>query len=228
MQILAVEASKADIEAMDSIFKVFWPGVSLVTEQTGQGALAVIGQQMPQLIILDLVVPGTDCFGLIKEIRLFSTVPLIVIDSERNESSLIRSFELGADDYITKPLRPLELLVRAKAIMRRVQGIDCSQYIVAGLLRLHASLHMAYLGEQEVRLTRTENIILRHLMENAGHTVTHSSLSQKIWGDDSTDASATLRVYIERLRKKLGDDPKNPALIQTETGLGYRLIKTNA
>jgi len=228
MRILVVEPVKADTEAMNSVFKMFWHGVSLEMAQTGREALGAIERQMPELVVLDLGVADIDSYEIIKGIRLFSSVPIIVVDKDLNESSLIRSFEIGADDYVFKPLRPLELLVRAKSIMRRIQGINQDQNVVAGLLRLHASLHLVYLGDKAVKLTRTENIILRHLMENVGNTVTHSSLAQKVWGDDSTDASAALRVYIERIRRKLGDNSKNPSLIFTETGLGYRLVKPAA
>jgi DNA-binding response OmpR family regulator len=225
MRILVAEPVKADTEAISSVFKLLWQGILIDAAATGREAFVCFERQHPDLFVLDLALPDTDSFGMIKEIRLFSSVPLIVIDIAQNESSLIRAFELGADDYVVKPLRPFELLVRAKAIMRRAHGGSMDQHIVAGLLRLHASLHLAYMGEKEVRLTRTENIILRHLMENVGHTVTHGSLAQTVWGDDSTDASATLRVYIERIRKKLGDNSKHPSLILTETGLGYRLVQ---
>ena len=204
---------------------MFWQGVLLDLVQTDRDAFVSMEKQRPELVVLDLALPSSNSFEMIREIRLFSLVPIIVIDVSHNESSLIRSFELGADDYVVKPLSPFELMVRAKAILRRIQGGNQDQYIIAGLLRLHASLHLAYLGEKEIHLTRTENIILRHLMENVGNTVTHGSLAQKVWGDDSTDASATLRVYIERIRKKLGDNSKRPSLILTETGLGYRLIQ---
>ncbi|AKG53090.1 response regulator transcription factor [Dehalogenimonas etheniformans] len=225
MRILVVEPVKSDVEAISSIFAMFLPGITLVTVATGTEGLISVEQQTPDLLILDLAVPDIDGFEMIKTIRLFSSIPIIVIDSNHNESSLIRSIEFGADDYITKPIRPLELLARVKSIMRRRQGTNQDQYIVAGLLRLDASLHRVYVGDKEVRLTRTENIILRHLMENAGNTVTHGNLAQKIWGDDSTEASATIRVYVDRIRKKLGDDSKSPSMIFTETGLGYRLVK---
>ena len=225
MRILVVGSIKSDVEAIASVFKMFWQGVLIDATQTEQELLTSIEQQRPDLVVLDLAVPGTDSFEMIKEIRLFSSIPIIVIDTNHNESSLIRSFELGADDYVFKPLMPFELLVRAKAIMRRVRGGNQDQSIIAGLLRLHASLHLVYIGEKEVHLTRTENIILRHLMENAGNTVTHVSIAQKVWGDDYTDSSATLRVYIERIRKKLGDNSKHPSMILTETGLGYRLVQ---
>ena len=138
---------------------------------------------------------------------------------------MVRSFELGADDYFVKPYKQLELVLRAKAIVRRANGINEGESLVVGLLRLHALLHRVYVGDKEVSLTPTENNILRHMMENVGHIVTYSSLAQQVWGDDYPDASSTLKVYIKRLRQKLGDDSKRPSMILNETGLGYRLVK---
>ncbi|PPD58411.1 response regulator transcription factor [Dehalogenimonas etheniformans] len=225
MNILLLEPVKSDIEAIGSIFNMCVPGVILVNVATGNAGLVSFEQQPPDLVILDLAIPDVDSFEMIKAIRLYSSVPLIVIDIDHDESSLIRSIEFGADDYISKPIHPLELLARAKSILRRSRGVNQDQYIVAGLLRLDASLHRVHVGDKEVRLTRTENIILRHLMENAGNIVTYSNLAHKIWGDDWTESSATIRVYIDRIRKKLGNDSKSPSMIVTETGLGYRLVK---
>ncbi|PPD58051.1 response regulator transcription factor [Dehalogenimonas etheniformans] len=224
MRFLVIEPVRADLEAINSIFKMCWHGILIIAAHTGAEAWETIEKRLPDLIILDLTMPDIDSFEMVKSVRLFSSVPLIVIDANQNESSLVRSFELGADDYLIKPLRPLELLARTKSLMRRISTNRNDQILVAGMLRLHASLHMAYLGDKEVALTRTEHVILRHLVENMGNTVSHRSIAQKVWGDDSVDSSASLRVYIEHIRKKLGDNSRCPSLILTETGFGYRLI----
>ncbi len=152
-------------------------------------------------------------------------MPLAVISSDANESTMVRFFELGADDYFVKPFKPLELVLRVKAIIRRANGINEGESLAVGLLRLDALLHRVHTGDKEVSLTPTENNILRHMMENVGHIVTYSSLAHQVWGDDHPDASATLKVYIKRLRQKLGDDSRRPSMILNETGLGYRLVR---
>ena len=225
MDVLVFEPNKKDAEAIASVFNVLLQGSTLIPAKNCAETLGLIEQRSPQLVILDAYLPGTDCFDLIRDIRLFSNVAVIVLDGEQNDNSLIRAFELGADEYLVKPFKPLELLVRAKAVVRRSCGTDDSESLKTGLLRLDSLLHRVEIGNKQISLTRTENTILRHLMKNVGRIVSHSSLARELWGDSYPEASATLRTYIERLRKKLGDDPKQPSLIFTETGLGYRLVK---
>jgi DNA-binding response OmpR family regulator len=225
MNLLAVTPNKEEAESIAAVFKMLWPGTNILTATDGQEALSIIEKRNPDFLLVNLTVPAGDCLDLIRDVRFFSSVPLVVISNDVNESTMVRSFELGADDYFVKPFKPLELVLRAKAIVRRANNVNEGESLVVGLLRLHALLHRVYVGDKEVSLTPTENNILRHMMENVGHIVTYSSLAHRVWGDDYPDASSTLKVYIKRLREKLGDDCKRPSMILNETGLGYRLVK---
>ncbi len=225
MNLLAVAPNKEEAESVTAVFKMLWPGTNIFAATDSQEALSALEKRRPDFLLVNLAVPAGNCLDLIRDVRLFSSVPLAVISSDANESTMVRSFELGADDYFVKPFKPLELVLRVKAIIRRANGINEGESLVVGLLRLHALLHRVYIGDKEVSLTPTENNILRHMMENVGHIVTYSSLAHQVWGDDYPDASATLKVYIKRLRQKLGDDSRRPSMILNETGLGYRLVR---
>ncbi|APV45249.1 two-component system, OmpR family, KDP operon response regulator KdpE [Dehalogenimonas formicexedens] len=225
MDLLVVAPKQEDTDSPAAIFKMLWPGTNVVTSTSSQEALSIVEKRHPDFMLLNIASPSGAWLDLIRDIRLFSAVPLVVVSNDANESTMVRSFELGADDYFVKPYKPLELVLRTKAIIKRANGSNEGESLVVGLLRLHALLHRVYVGDKEVSLTPTENNILRHMMENVGHIVTYSSLAQQVWGDDYPDASATLKVYIKRLRQKLGDDCKRPSMILNETGLGYRLVK---
>jgi len=225
MNLLVVTSTREENESIAAIFKMLWPGTNVLSAGNSQEAVSILEKRNPEFLLVNLTIQASASLDLIRDVRLFSSIPLVVISSDPNESTMVRSFELGADDYFTKPFKPLELVLRAKAIMRRAHGVNEGESMVVGLLRLHALLHRVYVGDKEVALTPTENNILRHMMENVGHIVTYSSLAQQVWGDDYPDAPSTLKVYIKRLRQKLGDDSKRPSMILNETGLGYRLVK---
>jgi DNA-binding response OmpR family regulator len=225
MNLLVMAPNTEEIESIGAVFKMLWPGINILSASESQETLALLEKRHPEFLLINMAVPTGSALDLIREVRLFSSVPLAVISSDANESTMVRSFELGADDYFVKPFKPLELVLRTKAIIRRANGVNEGESLVVGLLRLHALLHRVYVGDKEVSLTPTENNILRHMMENVGHIVTYSSLAHQVWGDDYPDASSTLKVYIKRLRQKLGDDSKRPSMILNETGLGYRLVK---
>ncbi len=225
MNLLVVTSTREENESIAAIFNMLWPGTNVLSAEDCQEAIPILEKRRPELLLTTLTVPASSCLNLIREVRLFSKIPLVVISSDPNESTMVRSFELGADDYFMKPFKPLELVLRTKAIIKRAHGVNEGESLVVGLLSLHALLHRVNIGDKEVALTPTENNILRHMMENVGHIVTYSSLAQQVWGGDYPDASSTLKVYIKRLRQKLGDDSKNPSMILTETGLGYRLVK---
>ena len=225
MNLLIVTPCQEETESIAAIFNMLWLGTNILTAPSSQEALSLLEKRHPEFLLVNLTVPAGSHLDLIRNVRLFSSVPLVVISNDPNESTMVRSFKLGADDYFVKPFKPLELVLRAKAIIRREHGVNEGQSLVVGLLSLQALLHRARIGDKEVALTPTENNILRHMMQNVGHIVTYSSLAQQVWGDDYPEASSTLKVYIKRLRQKLGDDSKRPSMILTESGLGYRLVK---
>ncbi|PPD57577.1 response regulator transcription factor [Dehalogenimonas etheniformans] len=225
MDVLIFNPSQKDTETITSVFDSLWPGSCTKVATTTEHALSVFEKSRFDLVII--VVNLRDiCFDLVKDLRRFSDVPVVVIDGNPNEYALMKFIDLGADDYLVSPFKPLELLYHCKAIVRRAFGMDSdNEPLEVGLLRLDALLHRAEMGGQQIPLSRTESIVLSHLMKNAGRVVSHNSLARAIWGDETVEANGTIRTYIERLRKKLGDNPRNPSLILTETGYGYRLAK---
>jgi two-component system KDP operon response regulator KdpE len=141
------------------------------------------------------------------------------------EVDMVRGLELGADDYLVKPFRQLELLARLKVQLRRQGAPDEEAPVVSGLMRLDTSTFQLTYEGKEISLTLVEGRILQHLMQNAGHVVTHSHLAEAVWEEDHPGAIDSLRVYIRHLREKIEADPSNPRLIVTKVGIGYMLVK---
>ncbi len=227
MRVVMVEDDWEIIEAVSLAFQVRWPEANLVYTHLGERGVELVGSESPDLVILDLGLPDMSGYEVLKQIRLFSGVPVLVLTVRSEEADIVKGLELGADDYIVKPFRQLELLARIKALMRR-RGLSGEEKpLVYGPLRFDPATHQLVYGENEISLTATEGHILGHLMKNAGHTVTHISLAEAVWGDTYEGATDSLKVYIRRLREKVEADPSRPTLIITKPGVGYSLAKLN-
>jgi two-component system response regulator VicR len=179
----------------------------------------------PDIVILDLGLPDISGFEVLSQTRLFSHVPIIILTVRADESDVVKGLEWGADDYILKPFRQLELLARVKALIRR-QTPSEEETIVSGQLQLESTSGQVHFEGREIALTITESRILAHLMRNAGHVVTHSSLAEAVWGNDYPGAADSLKVHIRRLREKIEPSPSQPKLILTKAGVGYFLART--
>jgi len=164
-----------------------------------------------------------DGYDVLRQIRLFSSVPVVILTVRGEEDDIIKGLEWGADDYIVKPFRQMELLSRLKVQLRKQVSPDQEAPVICGPLRLDPSTFQLTYGGREISLTLIEGRIMFHLMQNAGRVVTHSRLVEVIWGEDHPAATESLRVYIRRLREKLEADPGNPKLILTKVGVGYIL-----
>ena len=184
----------------------------------------MVESESPDIVILDLGLPDISGFEVLRQIRRFSTVPTIILTVRAEEADVVKGLEWGADDYITKPFRQLELLARVKSMIRRHTPAEES-ILTYGHLRLEPETAQLHIDEKEIALTVTENHILGHLMKNAGHVVTHSNLAEAVWGDDYPGATDSLKVHIRRLREKIETDPGKPRIILTKTGIGYFLAK---
>ena len=160
-----------------------------------------------------------------KRIRLFSTVPILILTVRGDEVDIVKGLEWGADDYVVKPFRQMELLSRIKALTRRGGSLIEEESLVCGRLHLNAATGQLWYGAREISLTRTETRIMHHLMVNAGHLVTHVSLAEAVWDTDYPNAAEALRVHIWHLRQKLEADPGRPQIILTRAGMGYLLVK---
>ncbi len=224
MKVLLIEDDKEIIDAISLAFQIRWPEAEVVSTRLGEKGVELVESEAPDIVILDLGLPDISGFEVLRQVRLFSRVPTIILTVRSDEADVVKGLEWGADDYITKPFRQLELLARVKALIRR-QSPSEEGPLVYGPLRLDATTGQLYYGEREIALTVTENHILSHLMRNAGHVVTHSSLAEAVWGDDYPGATDSLKVHIRRLREKIEADPSHPQLILTRTGVGYLLAK---
>lgn len=201
-------------------------GYDILTASTGQEALSVIENESPDLIILDLGLPDIDGLEVLRKIRSYSTLPVLILTARHDEKDKVRGLELGADDYLTKPFGTQELKARIQAILRRVQWSpqpsDPAEFQREGLFVDFRRRRVEVNGE-EVHLTPTEYDLLRVMIQKAGHVLSHADLLAAVWGDEYRNDLAILRVNISRLRQKLEDDPRDPQQIVTVPGVGYTL-----
>jgi two-component system response regulator VicR len=224
VKVLLIEDDKEIIDAIALAFKIRWPEAKVVSSRLGEKGIELVETEAPDIVILDLGLPDISGFDVLREIRRFSSVPTIILTVRADEADVVKGLEWGADDYIVKPFRQLELLARVKSLIRRQSPAEGEQ-LVCGPLRLDTATGELFLDGKEIALTVTENHILGHMMRNAGHVVTHSSLAEAVWGDDYPGAADSLKVHIRRLREKIEADPSHPKLILTRTGVGYLLAR---
>lgn len=224
MKVLLIEDDREIIDAISLAFQIRWPEATLISTRLGQKGAELVETESPDIVILDLGLPDTSGFEVLQQIRLFSQVPTIILTVRSEEADVVKGLEWGADDYITKPFRQLEFLARVKALIRRQAGSEEEQ-VVFGPLRLDPTTGQLRHNAKEISLTVTESHIMGHLMRNGGRAVTHASLAEAVWGDDYPGAADSLKVHIRRLREKVEEDPSNPKLILTRTGVGYFLAK---
>ena len=197
-------------------------GYVVAVAADGSAALETIATWAPDAIVLDLIMPGTDGFEVLRETRIWSSVPIIVLSARGQESDKVAALDQGADDYLTKPFGMAELLARLRVVLRRVRA-GVPDRLTAGDVTIDLESHLVYRAGQEVHLTPTEFDLLRVLASEAGKVLTHRQILERVWGSYATENSQQLRVYINYLRRKLEDDPSHPQVIVTEPGVGYRL-----
>jgi len=193
----------------------------------GKQAVQKMRDVNPDLILLDVMMPDLDGFEVLEMIREISNVPVIMLTAKGEEDDRVRGLELGADDYVTKPFSPRELVSRVRAVMRRTENASGSMH---GLIEVDERLKIdfdrreVWLEGKIVKLRPTEYRLLFHLVQNAGWVVSHDQLLAKVWGYEYRDEPHYVRLYINYLRQKLESDPANPKYILTERGVGYRFV----
>lgn len=193
----------------------------------GKEAIQKIRDVTPDLILLDVMMPDIDGFEVLETVREVSQVPVIMLTAKGEEDDRVRGLELGADDYVTKPFSPRELVSRVKAVLRRTEGASGSMH---GLIEVDERLKIDFdrreiwLEGKLVKLRPTEYRMLYHLVQNAGWVVTHDQLLTKVWGYEYRDEPHYVRLYINYLRQKLEANPSEPKYILTERGVGYRFV----
>lgn len=225
MKVLIVEDDHEIVEILSLAFEIRWPEAKLVSTHLGEKGVEMVESENPDIVILDLGLPDISGFDVLKEIRTFSTVPILILTVRGEEADIVKGLEWGADDYMVKPFRQLELLSRTRALTRRASSADVDTPLVCGNLSFNPTTMQLFNGEEEIRVTRTEGNILHKLMANAGQVVVYSAIAEAVWGENYPDAVDSLRVYIRRLRGKIEKDPDNPRIILTKTGVGYSMVK---
>ena len=200
-------------------------GFEVVTADDGREALEVFHACNPDLILLDIMMPNMDGYQFITHLRRESSVPVIMITARQQEAEIIKGFDLGADDYITKPFRLRELLVRIRAVLRRAaprEGAPTS--LVIGDISLDSGKHEVLKAGQKVELTPLEYHVLEILMRSAGKVVRRADLAIALMENGYTGSEATLKIHIRNLRVKLDEDLDQPRYIETVFGIGYRFL----
>jgi two-component system KDP operon response regulator KdpE len=194
---------------------------------SGTEAMEKLRDNLPDLILLDVMMPDLDGFETLRMMREISTVPIIMLTAKGEEDDRVKGLELGADDYITKPFSPRELVSRVRAVLRRTEmpRAKTSEAIeVNDRLKIDFDRREIWVEGELVKLRPTEYRLLYHLVQNAGWVVPHEQLLAKVWGYEYRDETHYLRLYINYLRQKLEEDASNPKYILTERGVGYRFI----
>ena len=227
MRILLVDDEPDVIESVQLGLTLQWREVEVLGAQRGDQALDVIENEHPDIVLLDIGLPDMDGFAVLTEIRRFSDVPVVMLTARDDAMDKVRGLELGADDYVTKPFNHLELMARIRAVLRRhdmAPPATRAPSFISGDLEVDFAAHQVRVAGRLVDLTPTEYNLLYHLVRNAGHVLQHGTLLAKVWGREYVDETEYVRVYIRRLRDKLGDDPDRPRYIETVRRLGYRFI----
>ncbi len=198
----------------------------------GSEAMRMVYQFRPDLVILDVVMPGMSGWDVCKRIREMSDIPIIMLTAKDSESEIVHGFDLGATDYVTKPFRPRELLARVSAALKAWQGrateINTQHIYSDGHLMIDLKSHAASLDGEALRFSPIEFRLLGCLIRNAGQVVSHRTLLEEVWGEEYRDEIAYLKVYIRYLRTKLNESTKEPYYIHTVWGVGYTFRVANA
>ena len=199
-----------------------------IMAQNGNNAIMEASSHNPDIVLLDLGLPDMDGVEVIERIRTWSEMPIIVISARSEDKDKIDALDAGADDYLTKPFSVEELLARLRVTQRRLaanRNEGASSVFINGALRIDYAAGCAYLGEEELHLTPIEYKILCLLAANVGKVLTHTFITQKIWGAAWENNIASLRVFMATLRKKIEATPDSPQYIQTHIGVGYRMMR---
>jgi len=200
-------------------------GYAVTSYADGLEALNALNDQLPDLIILDVMLPGMDGFALTRQLRDHSDVPIILLTSRRDETDRIAGLELGADDYVVKPFSPQELVSRVRAVLRRsgsLQETGAENVLVLGDLAINPQMRLVTVKEQEIVLTAKEFDLLHHMALHPRQVFTREQLLESIWGMSEYIDPSTVTVHIRRLREKIEQDPASPSHLVTVWGVGYK------
>ena len=198
-------------------------GYRVIEAATGGGGIVEVAQRKPDAVVLDLGLPDLDGLTVLKRLRDWSRVPILILTVRDAEDEKVAALDSGADDYVTKPFSTAELLARLRVALRHAQPLPENAVFRTGELEVDLAGRRVLVRGKEVKLTPTEYAFLRLLVRNAGRVVTQRQILAEVWGPNAVGQTHYLRVYAAHLREKLETDPTRPELILTEPGVGYRL-----
>jgi two-component system KDP operon response regulator KdpE len=227
VKILVVDDDARMREALSVGLQLQWEDAAVLTADDGDTGLRMFFDHQPDVVLLDVNMPGLNGFEVLREIRRVSDIPVIMLTARGEEYDQVRGLGLGADDYVSKPYSHLALVARIKAVMRRAElppPLESVPDFVAGDLTIRFQDHAVRVRGEPVKLTPVEYKLLYHLVRNAGHVMPHQALLDRVWGAEYGATADYLKVFISRLRGKLERDG-GERYIETERGLGYRFIR---
>ena len=223
-RILVVDDEPRYVRLMEA--NLISEGYEVLKAYDGQSAVEMVADKQPDLVLLDVMMPGLDGFGACERIREFSSVPIIMVTAKGEEQDRVRGLDVGADDYIVKPFSATEVLARVRAVLRRAQvsGSNFEQSVFShGNLRIDLARAEVFKEDNMVFLSATEYRLLLQFVHNQGNILTSEDLLVNVWGPEYREDKEILWVSISRLRQKLEDDPRNPQHIVTRSGMGYTM-----
>ncbi len=223
-KVLVVDDEPRVVRLVSEVLRAM--GYQVVAAASGKAAIEMVALEQPDLVLLDILMPqGPDGYEVCRRIREFSSVPVIMLTAKAQEADMLRGFDMGADDYLTKPFSAKELVARVKAVLRRSCRPEeiASTTLICGDLEIDFARCSVKAGGAPVSLTRTEYALLRQLALNPNRVLLHRDLLAEVWGAEYVDDVDYLRAYVRYLRRKLEADPANPRHILTSPGIGYML-----
>jgi len=225
MKILIIEDDNNITKAIGFAFQVGWPTIKLISAEWGQEGLGLVEKESPDIVILDLGLPDMNGLDVIKQIRLFSQIPILVLTVDTDETTIVQALELGANEYITKPFRQMELIARVKSLVKWQKANEGGESLIWGPFLFDYSRRELIRNNTVTNLTCLENDIFNVLVRNSPHVVPYNKLINAVWGDDYDGAMKCLKVHIRHLREKVESNPSKPIIVLTKAGIGYYAIR---
>jgi DNA-binding response OmpR family regulator len=223
MKILVIDDDREILDSLKMMFNMCWPEAEIAMTRLGEDGIKMVRKFSPDEVILDLGLPDIEGFEVLKQIRQISDVPVIILTVRGDETDVVRGLGLGADDYLVKPFRHMELIARLQVIIRKQNIPIGTTMFTRGPVRLDVSKQLLVINGITTTLTKNETIIFLELIRRVNKVVTYNELAVALWGKNYPGSYEAIRVYIKRLRDKLKEDPDNPEYIFTKSGQGYFL-----
>jgi len=227
LKVLVIEDDPEIIESVALCFELRWAGATVISASAGEKGLELAETELPDIIIQDLGLPDMDGLEVLRKVRSFSDVPVIILTVRGEEIDKVKGLEMGADDYVVKPFAPAEFLARVKAVMRRSQMAEPKagdKPFVRGKLKIDFGAREVSIGDRLIKLTPSEYNLLCELVRNEGKVMSNQLLLERVWGPEYTAETEYIKVYIQRLRDKLEEEAGNPRMLISERGIGYKFV----